>query len=161
MNACSRMGRLARSCLVADSKTEKTATAAAAAAGTKAQTKVKDDSSKPAATATATATATTAPTAAAAAAGAAPTAKAPDAAAAAPAVPTFDSPCELVLPPVFNRCTVILGTAQERKARDLYWQVVTTQTTPQHRQAAAENLKGAVRARRRRHIVPHDTHTLV
>jgi len=59
-------------------------------------------------------------------------------------VASHDSPCAIRLPPVFDHCTVILGAENERKARDLYWTVVTSKTEAAHHSSALTDLTACI-----------------
>jgi len=49
------------------------------------------------------------------------------------------------LAPVFNNCTVILTPEQERKSRDLYWNVVMSKTEQNQHEEALKDLEEAIK----------------
>jgi len=53
---------------------------------------------------------------------------------------------KIVLPPVFNNCTEILSVENERKARDLYWDVVMNKTESDKHDEALKQLEDAIKA---------------
>jgi hypothetical protein len=51
---------------------------------------------------------------------------------------------EITLPPIFNNCSVILSNEDEKRARDLYWEVTTNKRSKEHHEEALNDLKKAI-----------------
>lgn len=50
----------------------------------------------------------------------------------------------VVIPEVFNNCTEVLSEANEREARDLYWDVICNKTEPKDHKEAEEKLQKCI-----------------